>query len=66
MDTQREANRLVREFTQTDAKRLGFIDVFTPMLGEDGKPRPELFVQDDLHLSPKGYELWTALVKPHI
>jgi lysophospholipase L1-like esterase len=66
VDKQREANRLVREFTQTDAKRLGFIDVFTPMLGKDGQPRPELFVKDQLHLSPKGYELWTALVKEHL
>ena len=66
VDKQREANRLVREFTQTDAKRLGYIDIFTPMLGEDGTPRPELFVKDQLHLSPKGYELWTELVKKQL
>jgi lysophospholipase L1-like esterase len=66
VEQQREANRLVREFTQTDPKRLGYIDVFTPMLGEDGQPRPELFVKDQLHLSPKGYELWTALVRRHL
>src|SRR5262249_22553589 len=36
------ANQLVDEFTRHDA-RLGFIDVFTPMLGADGRPRPELF-----------------------
>jgi lysophospholipase L1-like esterase len=62
----REANRLIREFTQTDAKRLGYIDVFTPMLGPDGQPRPELYVQDQLHMTPKGYELWTALVKEQL
>jgi lysophospholipase L1-like esterase len=66
VDRQREANRLVREFTQADPKRLGFIDVFTPMLGEDGKLRPELFAWDALHLSPKGYELWTSIVKRHL
>jgi lysophospholipase L1-like esterase len=66
VEQQREANRLVQEFTKTDAKRLGYIDVFTPMLDADGQPRPELFVQDQLHLSPKGYEMWTALVKKHL
>ena len=35
------------------------MDVFTPMLGADGKPRPELFVEDGLHLTPEGYALWT-------
>jgi lysophospholipase L1-like esterase len=65
-DRQREANRLVREFTQTDLKRLGFIDVYTPMLGDDGKPRPELFVEDQLHMNAKGYELWTSIVKAHL
>jgi lysophospholipase L1-like esterase len=33
------------------------------MLGADGKPLPELFVKDGLHLTPKGYEVWTAAVQ---
>jgi lysophospholipase L1-like esterase len=60
---QREANRLVEDFTRTDPSRLGFIDVFHPMLGTDGKPRADLFVKDGQHLSAKGYALWTSLVK---
>jgi lysophospholipase L1-like esterase len=28
------------------------------MLGADGRPRPELFVGDSLHMSPAGYALW--------
>src|SRR5688500_13979359 len=38
IDKIRDANRLVREFT-AKGERLGFIDIFTPMLGDDGKPR---------------------------
>jgi hypothetical protein len=34
------------------------------MLGADGKPRPELFVQDGLHLNEAGYTLWNALLRP--
>jgi lysophospholipase L1-like esterase len=61
----RQANALIREYCDTD-DRLGFIDVDGPMLGWDGKPRKDLFVEDGLHLSPKGYALWTMLVQPFV
>jgi lysophospholipase L1-like esterase len=61
----RQANALVREYCDTD-DRLGFVDVDGPMLGWDGKPRKDLLVADGLHLSPKGYELWTTLVRPFL
>jgi lysophospholipase L1-like esterase len=61
----REANTLIREYCDSD-DALGYIDVDGPMLGWDGKPRKELFVEDGLHLSPKGYELWTVLVRPFV
>ncbi|QDU58840.1 SGNH/GDSL hydrolase family protein [Aeoliella mucimassa] len=43
---------------------LTYIDVWNPMLDDQGKPREELFRNDGLHLNDKGYELWTSLVKP--
>lgn len=58
-----EANRLIRELSNTD-KRLLYVDVFTPMLDSDGKPRGELFVKDRLHLNAEGYKLWAGIVKP--
>ncbi len=61
----REANALVRDFC-TGNDRLGFVDVDGPMLGWDEKPRPELLAADGLHLTPKGYELWTTLVRPFV
>ena len=61
----RAANALVREFAATD-DRLGFIDVDGPMLGWDEKPRKDLFVADGLHMTPKGYDVWTALVRPFL
>lgn len=65
LDTQKQANALVEEFCKTD-KRLVYLDVVKPMLDGEGKPKPELFVKDGLHLSEAGYELWTALLKPHL
>jgi lysophospholipase L1-like esterase len=61
----RQANALIREYCDGD-DRLGFVDVDGPMLGWDGKPRKDLLIQDGLHLSPKGYELWTTLVRPFL
>lgn len=43
-----------------------YVDVWSPMLGADGKPRKELFVKDGLHLSSEGYALWTKLTAPHL
>ncbi len=43
-----------------------YVDVWTPMLGEDGLPRPELYLADGLHLTPAGYAVWNKLVEPHL
>ncbi|GAB4135606.1 MAG: hypothetical protein Tsb009_02040 [Planctomycetaceae bacterium] len=63
--TIQQANRLIANQCQQD-KRLVYVDIFKPMLGKDGKPRPELFVKDGLHLNEKGYALWTSILKPHL
>ncbi len=61
----RQANELIRQYTTTH-RRLSFIDVFTPMLGPDGQPRPELFVADRLHLNRQGYDLWKTIIAEHL
>jgi len=64
-DEIRRTNRLIREYTK-NARGIGYVDVFAPMLGADGLPRQELFRVDGLHMTPKGYALWTRLVAPEI
>ena len=59
------ANSLVRDACGKD-KRLDYIDIWLPMLGDNGKPRPDLFLGDGLHLNAKGYALWTSIVMPHL
>ncbi|MBN9118081.1 MAG: hypothetical protein J0I06_02765 [Planctomycetes bacterium] len=61
-DEQKRANALVRSFCERE-KGLTFVDVVPVMLGADGKPIPDLFVKDGLHMTPKGYELWAAEVR---
>lgn len=63
IEKQREANRLIREQIAKDPKSV-YVEIEKPMLGEDGLPRAELFRQDKLHLTDKGYELWTSLLAP--
>lgn len=63
VDQMRQANAQIRAITDTDW-RMKFLDIDTPSLGPDGKPRPELFVKDGLHLSPEGYALWNKKIAP--
>ncbi len=64
IDNIREANKFIREQTERDPLQV-YIDTDKPMLGEDGKPRPELFRSDGLHMSKAGYKLWADLLMPH-
>lgn len=45
---------------------LTYIDVYTFMLNESGQPEPELFLEDSLHMTQKGYEIWEDQVRPFI
>jgi lysophospholipase L1-like esterase len=65
VDKMRQANSLVRDFTRTDS-RLAYVDVFTPMLNASGQPRPELYLEDGLHMTPAGYAIWRDLIAPVI
>jgi lysophospholipase L1-like esterase len=46
--------------------RLAFADVYTPMLNAQGEPRPELFIQDMLHMNEAGYAVWKPVVAPFL
>jgi lysophospholipase L1-like esterase len=65
VDRMRAANAAIEQFCERD-DRLGFVDVDHAMLGWDEKPRPELYVEDGLHLTAAGYQILTALVRPFL
>jgi len=60
-ETQKEANALVKAYCEKGTG-LVYVDVVPAMLGSDGMPIPELFQKDGLHMTAKGYEIWTAAV----
>ena len=61
----RATNALIRDYADREGK-VDYIDVFTPMLDASGRPRPELFRADSLHLNTDGYALWKRVIAPHV
>lgn len=59
------ANKTIRDFLATQ-KNTAFIDVYHPMLGHDKKPIAEIFLQDSLHMNPKGYAIWKKIITPYL
>lgn len=64
-DKMNQANQLVKKLCAKHT-HLTFVDIWQPMLNDGGKPNPELFVKDGLHMSPAGYAIWTKAVKAHL
>ena len=63
LDSVKATNRLIQDFTTSD-DRLLFIDVFTPMLNKEGRPRADLCIKDGLHPNAQCYELWASIIQP--
>lgn len=61
----RRANTLIADYCKA-TPGLAFIDTHREMLGADGLPRPELFVEDRLHMNAEGYRLWKRVVGPFL
>jgi lysophospholipase L1-like esterase len=56
-----KTNSLISDFCAKNG--VDFIDIFPRLLGSDGKPRPELYVEDKLHFSEAGYDVVTSAIK---
>jgi lysophospholipase L1-like esterase len=63
LEAARETNGRIRTEIARDSLAT-YLDVFTPMLGPEGQPRPELFGSDSLHMTRAGYQLWRSLLEP--
>lgn len=65
MPKMEEANLLIKSFLQKQ-KNTSFIDVYHRMLLTDGKPMPEIFLDDSLHMNAKGYAIWKKAIQPYL
>lgn len=64
-DKMREANKRIAAECEKNDKFM-FLDVWPVMLGEDGQPRKDIFLEDGLHMNEAGYKLWVELLTPHL
>ncbi|MFI5152280.1 MAG: GDSL-type esterase/lipase family protein [Chitinophagales bacterium] len=60
-----KANAMIRKFIASQ-ENITYIDVYHPMLGSDGKPIPEIFREDSLHMNAGGYAIWQKLIQPYL
>ena len=56
-----KVNELIQAFIKTD-ERMGYIDTAAKMRAPDGGPRPELLLDDGLHMNADGYKIWNEIV----
>ncbi len=61
----KEANKKIAAFMKKQPNS-AFIDITEAMQGADGKVRKDLFVEDMLHMTPEGYQLWTSVMVPYM
>lgn len=61
----RYTNSNIRELMSKDSN-FYYVDIYEFMLDEHGSPNPKYYIEDGLHLSPEGYQLWTDILKKHI
>lgn len=65
MPVMESANARIKKFLGGQ-KNTAFVDIYTKMLDASGSPRPELFLDDMLHMKPAGYEIWKEAITPHL
>ncbi|MBT4275486.1 MAG: hypothetical protein HOD39_11140, partial [Verrucomicrobia bacterium] len=56
-----EANREIEKYSKWQS-HISYANIWNPMLSDEGKPRPELFIADGLHLNAEGYKIWARVV----
>ena len=61
----KKANTMINEFLNSKSNA-AFVDIFSPMIGIEGKPLNKWFIKDGLHMTDEGYELWTKILRPYI
>ena len=64
-EREKKANQLIKDYI-AKGENLDYIDTFDATMGENGKPREELFVEDRLHFNAEGYKILTSLARSHL
>jgi lysophospholipase L1-like esterase len=65
MPVMASANRIIKEYLAT-LKNTVFVDVYSQMLNGEGKPKSDIFIDDNLHMNAKGYAIWKQAIEPNL
>ena len=58
-----QVNRLMANLAEKDPQ-IEYVELGPTLLDANGKPRPDLFLKDGLHMNPEGYRIWSDILKP--
>lgn len=58
-------NTLIKQFLHSKRETV-FVDVYHKMLDENGNPMPDIFLDDNLHMNPRGYRIWQKAIEPYL
>jgi hypothetical protein len=59
------ANKEIKHFLKKQ-KNSSFVDVGSKMLNKSKLPKPEIYLEDQLHMNSAGYKIWQKAIEPHL
>lgn len=65
LDIMQVANKKIEQYCKKK-KNLDFLDVYTPMLQDNGQLRNDIYLADQLHMNEKGYAIWQPLINARL
>ena len=66
LDSFKYTNKIIQAEITQNQPCWRYIDVFSQMLDQNGKPKNEYYTGDGLHMNAIGYQAWTAIVKQQL
>jgi len=54
-------NALLKNYCENN-QQIFYVDVWSKMLSESGRPNPDIFIADSLHMNREGYLLWKSII----
>ena len=59
------ANGMIKNYISKH-RNAAFVDVFYKMLNAEGRPIPDIFESDSLHMNAGGYKIWQKEIQPFL
>lgn len=56
-----DLNQHLKEYSQL-FDNVKYVDIWTNMIDENGEPKSNLFLEDNLHMNKAGYDLWEEVI----